>query len=173
MPSPMMTARVMVAGVFASAACMLYLAWPLASVSQTALSPIYGVAIPNGYRQWEYASVAHETEPLNELRAVLGNAIAMDAYKRGALPFPDGSVLVKLACKQIQSDEPPPAVVPGDATTVHVMVKDSKRYAATGGWGFNRFRNGAPADHTEHETCFACHEANVKAHDFVFTRLAR
>jgi len=53
-----------------------------------------------------------------------------------------------------------------------VMIKDSKRYAATGGWGFGRFVNGKPADEAQHRTCFACHEARVKAHDFVFTRYA-
>jgi hypothetical protein len=52
------------------------------------------------------------------------------------------------------------------------MVKDSKRYASTGGWGFGRFINGQPVDEAQHQTCFACHQANVKDHDFVFTRYA-
>jgi hypothetical protein len=52
------------------------------------------------------------------------------------------------------------------------MIKDSKKYAATGGWGFGRFIGGKPVDEAQHKTCFACHEANVKGHDFVFTRLA-
>jgi hypothetical protein len=53
------------------------------------------------------------------------------------------------------------------------MVKDSERYAGTGGWGFGRFIDGVPVDEAQHETCFGCHEANVKNHDLVFTRFAR
>lgn len=52
------------------------------------------------------------------------------------------------------------------------MIKDSAKYAATGGWGFGRFVGGKPVDEAQHETCFACHEARVKGHDFVFTRFA-
>lgn len=78
------------------------------------LSPIYGVGIPDGYRKWELIAPAQEGEPLNELRAVLGNDIAVKAYRDGKLPFPDGTVLVKLAWKHIQSPdfEPPPSPVP-------------------------------------------------------------
>jgi len=135
-------------------------------------SPIYGVSLPDGYRQWELVAPALEAEPLNELRAVLGNGIATEAYRKGALPFPDGTVLVKLAWKRVQSPEFEPASVPGAATTVQVMVKDSKRYAGTGGWGFGRFVDGKPVDEAQHQTCFACHEARVRDHDFVFTRYA-
>lgn len=139
---------------------------------QPAASPIYGVTLPQGYRQWEFVAPALEADPLNELRAVLGNPVAVEAYREGTLPFPDGTVLTKLAWKHAQSPEFAPASVPGNPTTVQIMVKDSKKYAATGGWGFGRFVNGKPADKAEHETCWACHEANVKNHDFVFTRWA-
>jgi hypothetical protein len=135
-------------------------------------SPIYGVTIPEGYRQWELIAPAQEAEPLNELRAVLGNATAVEAYREGTLPFPDGTMLAKLAWKHVPSPEFTPASIPGAATTVQIMVKDSKRYAATGGWGFGRFIGGKPADEAQHRTCWGCHEANVKDHDFVFTRLA-
>jgi Cytochrome P460 len=135
-------------------------------------SPIYGVTIPQGYRQWQLIAPSEEAAPLNELRAILGNGPAIDAYRNSTLPFPDGTVLVKLAWRHIQSREFGPASVPGAATTVQVMVKDSGKYAATGGWGFGRFVNGRPADEAQHNTCFACHEAGVKGHDFVFTRLA-
>ena len=52
------------------------------------------------------------------------------------------------------------------------MVKDSKKYAATGGWAFGKFVDGKPADEAEHRACFACHETHVMAHDYVFTRFA-
>lgn len=144
-----------------------------ANQSATATSPIFGVALPAGYRDWPLVGVAQETEMQDELRGVLGNPIALQAYRAGTLPFPDGTVLVKLAWQRERSSEFGPAFVPGAATTVQVMVKDAERYAATGGWGFGRFVDGKPVDEAQHRTCFACHEGRVKAHDFVFTRYAR
>ncbi len=140
--------------------------------AEPASSPIFGVTVPPGYRQWEIVAPSQETGSLDELRIVLGNPQAIKAYRDGALPFPDGTVLAKLAWKRVQSTEFTPAYVPGAATTVQIMVKDSKKYAATGGWGFGRFINGEPTDEAQHRTCFVCHAANVKAHDFVYTRLA-
>ena len=135
-------------------------------------SPIYGVTLPDGYRQWELIAPSLEGEPLNELRAVVGNPIAIQAYRTNTLPFPDGSILVKLAWKRTPSTEFEAATVPGTATTVQVMVKDAKKYATTGGWGFGRFVDGQPVDEAQHRTCFACHQARVKDHDYVFTRYA-
>jgi Cytochrome P460 len=135
-------------------------------------SPIFGVTIPEGYRQWELVAVAHE-EGLDELRGILGNVIAMQAYREGTLPFPDGAILAKLAWKHVPSTEFKGAFVPGTATTVQVMVKDSQKYASTGGWGFGRFIDGKPVDEAQHKTCVPCHQANVKGHDLVFTRFAR
>ena len=137
-----------------------------------AASPIFGVTIPGGYKQWELIAPAEEAAPLNELRAVIGNQTAIDAYQDGKLPFPDGTILVKRAWKRTQSPDFASATIPGAATTVQVMVKDSRRYATTGGWGFGRFVNGKPVDEAQHRTCFACHEARAKGHDYVFTRLA-
>ncbi|MFX1738557.1 cytochrome P460 family protein [Paraburkholderia sp. A1RI_3L] len=137
-----------------------------------AASPIYGVTIPKGYREWQMIAPAAEAAPLDELRVVLGNETAIKAIRNATLPFPDGTILVKLAYRKKQSDAFAPATVPGQPTTVQVMVKDAKRYASTGGWGFGRFINGVPVDQAQHETCFACHAARVKDHDYVFTRFA-
>ncbi|GGP25293.1 cytochrome P460 family protein [Silvimonas amylolytica] len=145
----------------------------LPPANDPAASPIYGVKVPQGYRQWQFVAPALEAGELNELRAVLGNDVAMDAYKTDKTkPFPEGTVLVKLAWKHKPSPEFGTALVPGAPTTVQVMVKDSKRYAATGGWGFGRFIDGKPADLAQHQTCFACHAALVKDRDYVFTRFA-
>jgi hypothetical protein len=135
-------------------------------------SPIFGVTVPDGYRQWELIAPSQEADPLNELRAVLGNTVAIDAYKRGTMPFPDGTILAKLAWKHVPSPDFEAASVPGAPTTVQIMVKNSTKYAATGGWGFGRFINGKPVDQAQHETCFPCHQARVAGHDFVFTRFA-
>ena len=134
-------------------------------------SPIFGVMIPSGYRQWELIAPAH-SPPFDELRGVLGNAAAMQAYRAGTLPFPDGAILAKLSWKHVESDEFRGDFVPGAPTTVQFMVKDSKKYAATGGWGFGKFADGKPVSEKEHSECFACHAAHVKNHDFVFTRFA-
>jgi hypothetical protein len=134
-------------------------------------SPIYGVKIPAGYRAWEMVAVSHEAG-LDELRGILGNPIAIKAYQDGTLPFPDGTILAKLAWKHVPLAGAEGAFVPGPATTVQIMVKDSQKYASTGGWGFGRFIDGKPVDEAQHKTCFACHEANVRNHDLVFTRLA-
>jgi hypothetical protein len=139
---------------------------------KSAPSPIYGVTIPDGYRQWQMIAPAEEAAPLDELRVVLGNPAAIKAIQNSTLPYPDGTILVKLAYKRKQSAEFETATVPGQPTTVQIMVKDSRRYAATGGWGFGRFINGQPADLAQHQTCFACHAAHVKDRDYVFTRLA-
>jgi hypothetical protein len=98
----------------------------------------------------------------------------MKAYRKGSLPFPDGTILAKVAWKRVSSAEynsalgAPQGFVPGAVTTLQFMVKDSKRYASTGGWGFGRFINGKPVDEAQHEACFACHAAHAKEHDFVF-----
>jgi hypothetical protein len=135
-------------------------------------SPIFGVSIPNGYRDWELIAPSQETGDLDELRAILGNDLSVKAYREGTLPFPEGAILVKLAWRHSRSAEFGPAFVPGSATTVQIMVKDSKKSAPTGGWGFGRFIDGKAVDEAQHKTCFPCHEANVKQHDFVFTRWA-
>ena len=54
---------------------------------------------------------------------------------------------------------------------MQIMVKDSKKYAATGGWGFADFTGEKPGDKALHETCFPCH-GPAKDNDFVFTRYA-
>lgn len=157
-----------------AASCALAMAFVVhANDADKPVSPIYGVTIPDGYRQWQLIAPAQEAAPLNELRAVLGNAIALKAYRDGTLPFPDGTVLAKLAWKHVPSPEFEPASIPGAATTVQFMVKDSKKYAATGGWGFGRFIDGKPANEAQHRTCYACHLARVNNHDLVFTRYAK
>jgi hypothetical protein len=143
-----------------------------AGLANNAASPIFGVTIPEGYRDWKLIAVGREAG-LEELRGVLGNTTAVKAYWDGRLPFPDGTIFAKLAWKHVPVAGLEGAFVTGSATTVQIMVKDSAKYASTGGWGFGRFINGKPVDEAQHRTCFACHEAHAKDHDFVFTRYAR
>jgi Cytochrome P460 len=139
--------------------------------------PVFGVKIPPGYRDWKLISVAHEEGNLNDLRALLGNDVAIKAYREGKLPYPDGTIIARLAWSYVPSEENnkvfgrSQSFVAGAATNVQFMVKDSKKYAATGGWGFAQFKDGKPADAALLKTCFPCHEP-VKARDFVFTHYA-
>ena len=139
--------------------------------------PIFGIEIPPGYRDWKLISVAHEEGNLNDLRALLGNDLAIKAYREGKLPFPDGTIIARLAWSYVPSEENnkvfgrSQSFVAGSATNVQFMVKDSRKYAATGGWGFAQFKDGKPADEALLKTCFPCHEP-VQARDFVFTRYA-
>jgi Cytochrome P460 len=140
-------------------------------------SPIFGVTIPSGYRDWQLISVTHEEGDFNQLRAQLGNGIAIKAYREGKLPFPDGSIIVALHWQRVPSDEDNQvfgrvqAFVAGSPVNMQVMVKDSKKYARTGGWGFGDFKDGKASDQALHEKCFPCH-IPAKASDYVYTHYA-
>jgi hypothetical protein len=147
-------------------------------------SPIYGVKIPTGYRDWQLIAVnqllfAGKGE---QLRAQLGNDIAIKAFKEGTLPFPDGAIIAAIHWTRVSSEDnnkvldvPFPGTqsfVIGSLVNVQFMVKDSQKYAATGGWGFADFKDGKPGDKALHETCFPCHMP-AKDRDYVFARYAR
>ena len=140
-------------------------------------APIFGVKIPPGYRDWKLISVAHEAGSLNDFRAILGNDVAIKAYREEKLPFPDGTMIVRLAWSYVPSEENnkvfgrAQSFVAGTPINIQLMVKDSRKYAATDGWGFAQFKDGKPADEAVHKTCFPCHEP-AKARDFVFTHYA-
>ncbi len=82
----------------AAAACVIAAMPFAAGRADDEGSPIFGVKIPAGYREWELTAVSHESG-LDELRGILGNATALKAYRDGTLPFPDGTILAKLAWK--------------------------------------------------------------------------
>jgi Cytochrome P460 len=147
-------------------------------------SPIYGITIPAGYRGWGLISVARLAGgKLKQLRAQLGNHIAIKAFREGTLPFPDGTIIAALHWDEAASEENNKVLaggfpgaglqssVAGSAENVQFMVKDSKKYAATDSWGFADFRNGKPGDEALHKTCFPCHQP-AKDRDYVFTRYA-
>jgi hypothetical protein len=150
---------------------------PPSKAAEGKADPVFGIKIPAGYRDWKLISVAHEAGNLNDLRAVLGNDVAIKAYRDGKRPFPDGAIIARLAWIYTISDENnkvfgrDQSFVAGAPTNVQFMVKDSKRYAAAGGWGFAQFKDGQPADAAVGRTCFACHEP-VEDRDFVFTHYA-
>src|SRR5258705_13635911 len=72
-----------------------YVAPPSRQAGEEA-APIFGIKIPPGYRDWKLISVAHEAGNLNDIRAILGNDIAIKAYREGKQSFPDGAVVARL-----------------------------------------------------------------------------
>ncbi|HLO25251.1 MAG TPA: cytochrome P460 family protein [Geobacteraceae bacterium] len=163
----------------AVAALVAYMT-PVSGQADEEAAPIFGIKIFPGYRDWRLISVAHEEGNLNDLRAILGNDVAIKAYREGKLPFPDGAIIARIAWSYVPSEENnkvfgrAQSFVPGSPPDWYLqfMVKESRKYAATGGWGFAQFnKDGKPADEAMLKTCFPCHEP-VKARDFVFTRYA-
>jgi hypothetical protein len=146
-------------------------------------SPIYGVKIPPGYRDWQLIAVKqlHFAGMGEQLRAQVGNDIAIKAFKEGTRPFPDGAIIAAMHWTRVPSEDNDEVLddafpgthsfVIGSPVNVQFMVKDSKKYAATGGWGFADFKDGKPGDKALHETCFPCHRP-AKDRDFVFTNYA-
>jgi hypothetical protein len=140
-------------------------------------TPIFVTKIPPGYRDWRLISVSHEAGNLNSIGAILGNDAAIKAYREGKLPFPDGAIIAALHYGHVPSAEnnkvfgQAQSFVPGPPTNIQFMVKDSTKYAATGGWGFATFVEGKPAAAASMKSCFPCH-SQVKASDLVFTHYA-
>ena len=139
--------------------------------------PVFLTQMPNGYRDWKFISVAHEEGNLHSFAAVLGNEAAIKAYRDRTIPFPDGTVIASLHYRHVPSEEnnkvfgQAQSFVPGQQTNTQFMIKDSKKYAATGGWGFGHFNaDGTLGSDTQMKTCFPCHQG--AAHDFVFTQYA-
>jgi Cytochrome P460 len=163
---------VVAVGAVAAAAAVIA---PTSGQTDAEAVPIFGIKIPPGYRDWRLISVAHEEGKLNDLRAILGNDIAIEAYREGKLPFPDGTIIARLAWQYTPSEENNKVfgvaqsfIAGPPANGVQFMVKDSAKYASTGGWGFAQFDNGKPADEAMLSTCFSCHQL-LGARDLVFT----
>src|SRR5258705_6057481 len=68
-------------------------------------APIFVTDIPPGYRDWRLISVAHEEGNLHSFAAVLGNDVAIKAYREGKLPYPDGTIIAALHYSHVPSEE--------------------------------------------------------------------
>ncbi|WP_116812132.1 cytochrome P460 family protein [Steroidobacter cummioxidans] len=154
----------------------------------------YSVEVPGGlafsefkgYESWQVIAVSHNGE---HLATILGNPAMIDAYQAGipdnGKPFPDGAKMAKVHWHATKKEAyPGQPWAPGKQSDVDFMVKDSKRFADSGGWGYGAFNYDAASDTftpattadtppQEHDAkCgFACHTL-VKNRDFVFTEYA-
>jgi hypothetical protein len=140
-------------------------------------TPTFVTQIPSGYRDWRFIAVAHEEGNLHSFAEILGNDVAIKAYRENKLPYPDGTIIAALHYGHVSSAEnnkvfgDPQSFVPGPPTNIQFMVKDSKQYAATGGWGFGHFStDGKLGGEALMKTCFPCHAKASR--DLVFTRYA-
>ncbi len=150
----------------------------------------YTLKVPNGiafsefrgYEAWQVVSISQDG---SLMAATLANPVMIQAYLAGipsnGKPFPDGARLAKIHWNPKKMETFPAATVPGTQHDVDFMVKDSKRFADSGGWGYavfeydaasDTFRPGTLADKppqaNDAKCGFACH-TGVKTRDYVFT----
>ena len=161
------------AGVGVLSAALLLRARPAPAAPRAELSV---ATIPAGYRDWQLVSVAREEGMNDDIRAILGNDLAIATYREGRTSFPDGAVLTRIAWSFDPSEENNRAfgqrqsfVAGHPKNGVQFMIRDAKRYAATGGWGYAQFNDGQPVGEAALKPCAPCHEA-ARDRGFVFTR---
>jgi len=161
--------------------------WAVSAQDKYSLKVQGGLAFSEfrGYESWQVISVSQDG-PL--VAAILGNPAMIEALQAGTpgngKPFPDGARMAKVHWVPKTMETFPNATVPGVQHDVDFMVKDSRRFADSGGWGYavfeydaatDAFRPGGPQDtppQANDAKCgFACHTI-VKSRDYVFTEFA-
>jgi hypothetical protein len=166
----------------------------LATGAATSAQDKYTVKVPNGlafsefrgYESWQTISISHNGD---QLAAILGNTAMIAAYKAGipsnGKPFPDGAKMAKIHWKPKKLVTfPGQPLAPDTQSNVDFMVKDRKRFADSGGWGYAVFDydpasdtfkpgdlTGKPPQGNDAKCGFACHTI-VKSRDYVFTEYA-
>src|SRR5215813_4105337 len=154
----------------------------------------YNVKVPGGlafsefrgYEGWQAISISRNEKVV---AMILGNPVMIDAYQAGipgnGKPVPDGAKMAKIHWKPKPNEFFPDATVPGDLVNVDFMVKDSKRFADSGGWGYAVFdydattdtfkpgdTTGTPPQGNDAKCGYACH-TTAKARDYVFTEYGK
>jgi hypothetical protein len=179
-------------GVFIGGALAMAVA-VLASGAVTSVPDKYTLKVPNGlafsefkgYEEWQVIAVSNG----RRLAVILGNPVMIDAFKAGipdnGKAFPDGAKMAKVHWEpKKNATEPGEPLVPDALHDADFMVKDSKRFADSGGWGYAEFEydnaSGAfrpgtkedqPPQANDAKCGFACHSI-VRMKDYVFTRYA-
>jgi hypothetical protein len=132
-----------------------------------------------GYPAWPVVATHYRTDK-NEIRVIHGNDLAVKSYRAGAgrqAPFADGAMLVKLGYSLKKDANFEASLEPDSLQRIEYMLKDSKRFASTGGWGYARFVYDAATttfkayggdDAQFAQECHVCH-TKVQAQDYVFT----
>lgn len=150
----------------------------------------YTLRVPNGlafsefrgYENWPAVSLSQTDDAV---AVILANPVMIEAYRAGipgnGKPFPDGAKMAKIHWKPKMSETFPGPTVPGQLLDVDFMVKDGKRFADSGGWGYAVFRydpataayrpgtvDEKPPQGDDAKCGFACHTI-VQGRDYVFT----
>ena len=156
-----------------SAVAVAFLA--VISVAYLWAEPDYSPEFPQGYRNWTHVMsyVIGPQSPAYErnggLHNFYANEKALQGYRTGK--FPDGSILID---ERNRTEEKVGVMRTGDFLGVGVMIKDSQRYAETGGWGFEVFvgnnQTNGVLNAQSRMGCYNCH-LGQKDQDFVFTKL--
>ena len=177
-------------------AAILLVSVVLAAQSQDrfTLKSANGIAFSEfrGYDAWQLVATSQPdnaggcgTSKTGCMKGILGNAAMIQAYRDGipanGKAVPDGAALAKIEWLQDRDEKPYGVTVSGTQTEVSFMVKDSKRFPDTNGWGYATFTYDASSDSFTPSTtnpsfargCHGCHTANAKARDFVFTHYAK
>jgi hypothetical protein len=164
------------------------------AISTLSAQDKYTVSVPGGlsfsefkgYESWETVSISQSERVL---AVILGNPVMIDAYKAGipanGAPVPDGAKMAKIHWTPKKLEQFPTNTVPNALYDIDFMVKDSKRFADSGGWGYAVFKydvaTGTFAPGTSQDPLpqgndakcgYACHTV-VKGRDYVFTEYAQ
>jgi hypothetical protein len=168
-------------GSFALAGGMFLVSVAFAAQDRATLRVPNGLALAEmkGYEGWQ---VIAPSQTDDGLKAIVGNPVMIQAYKDGipgsGRAVPDGAMMAKVEWSKDADPASPYAVnVPGTLKSLAFMVKDAKRFADSGGWGYGKFDYNSATDTmtpsgTGSGCGYACH-TRVKARDFVFTKYAR
>jgi hypothetical protein len=154
-------------------ALALGVCWVGVLLAQQAKAPV-PTKEPKGWRDWTHITtgvIYSDKHPLFKdfggVHHIYANKVAAQAYKRGAKKFPDGSIIVFVL---YEAKDENGMFVAGNRKVVAIMVKDSKRYAKTGGWGWQAWDATGKALVTDPTNqCVGCH-LKVKDNDLVFSR---
>jgi hypothetical protein len=136
------------------------------------------VPFPNGLRDWFVVNsmIVTKDSPISDqiggMHIIYVNAKGLPTLKAGGpFPYPDGTVFADDVHEFSVNDG---SYVEGHKKAVTVMVKDAKKYATTGGWGFQVWAGGDPSKPLIPDSahaipaCFVCHTPQ-KAQDYTFS----
>ena len=187
--------RQLVVSVFIALMLASVVSMTLLAQNPNPLRTVNGIALSefNGYDTWQTIAVSHPDKgggcgstKEDCIKVILGNAAMVNAYKEGfpgnGKPAPDGAAMAKVEWNQKHNTSPYGITVPTVETGVAFMLKDSKRFTQTNGWGYAMFLRDAATDNFKTSTddpavmrtlCHSCHTSGAKARDYVFTNYAK
>jgi hypothetical protein len=188
--------RQLIASLIVLAPMTLVISMTVVAQDRFALKTANGIAFSEfrDYETWQLIATSQPddaggcgTSKVGCTKAILGNAAMVRAYRDGipanGTAVPDGAAMAKIEWLKDHKASPYGVTLSGTQTEVAFMVKDSKRFTDTNGWGYATFAYDSPSDTFKptkpstasgaRASCHACHTAGAKARDFVFTHYAK